>query len=121
MAWQRGLTWKASCLLLLSLQVSCLPRLSPPTMAPSLLKTMPSSIHVPTTIERLAILYPKTYNQDLRFAFARLEGAAFQLKEQRPDNPLQFFSNDAFIGFQLQFALDRALDQTTADLRHAFE
>lgn len=47
-------------------------------------KTVPPSLQVPPTIERLAVLYPKTYMRELMEAYARLEGAAFQLKEQRP-------------------------------------
>lgn len=32
----------------------------------------------------MAVLYPKTYSRELMEAYARLEGAAFQLKAQRP-------------------------------------
>lgn len=47
-------------------------------------KTVPPSIQVPASVERLAILYPRTYIRGLLEAYTRLEGAAFQLKEQRP-------------------------------------
>ncbi len=47
-------------------------------------KSIPPSIQVPSTVERLAVLYPKTYIRELMEAYARLEGATFQLKEQRP-------------------------------------
>lgn len=46
--------------------------------------TAPSSLQVPLTIERLAILYPKTYNRKLMDAYAQLAGAAFQFKASRP-------------------------------------
>jgi len=51
---------------------------------PKVLKTVPASLQVPVDIERLAILYPKTYNRELLNAYARLQGASFQLKELRP-------------------------------------
>ena len=46
--------------------------------------SVPSSLQVPDHVERLAILYPKTYSRELLNAYIRLEGAAFQLKERRP-------------------------------------
>jgi hypothetical protein len=55
-----------------------------PAPSPKVLKTVPASLQVPINIERLAILYPKTYNRDLLNAYARLHGASFQLKELRP-------------------------------------
>ncbi len=56
----------------------------PTTQAQSVWDTTPRSLQVPFNIERLAILYPKTYNRELMDAYARLAGAAFQLKEYRP-------------------------------------
>jgi hypothetical protein len=84
MARQHSVTWDAIFLFLLPVLVSCLARPSPHTMIPPLTSTVPSSIYVPVTLERLAILYPKTFDQDLMDAYARLEGVAFQFKEQRP-------------------------------------
>ena len=55
-----------------------------PAPSPKVLKTVPASWQVPINIERLAILYPKTYNRELLNAYARLHGASFQLKELRP-------------------------------------
>lgn len=46
--------------------------------------TVPSSLIVPLTVERLAVLYPRTYNRKLMDAYAQLAGATFQLKEYRP-------------------------------------
>ncbi len=52
--------------------------------APTLQNTVPASLQVPATMQRLAVLHPKTSSRELRDAYARLEGAAFLLKEQRP-------------------------------------
>ena len=52
--------------------------------APTLQNTVPASLQVPATVQRLAVLHPKTSSRELRDAYARLEGAAFLLKEQRP-------------------------------------
>lgn len=56
----------------------------PPALDGSIRNTVPSSLQVPLTVERLAILYPKTYNRELMDAYAQLAGATFQLKEYRP-------------------------------------
>ena len=56
----------------------------PTTQAQSVWNTAPLSLQVPFDVERLAVLYPKTYNRELMDAYARLESAAFLLKEQRP-------------------------------------
>jgi hypothetical protein len=45
--------------------------------------TVSNSVRVPSTIERLAILHPKTYDRELTSTYSRLEGATFQLKELR--------------------------------------
>ncbi len=46
--------------------------------------TVPASLRVPSSVYRLAVLYPKTHMRALTPAYARLEGAVFQLKELRP-------------------------------------
>jgi len=56
----------------------------PLTIVPSIRNDAPDIVRVPMTVERLAILHPKTYNRELLDAYARLAGAAFQLKEHRP-------------------------------------
>lgn len=56
----------------------------PTTQAQSAWNTAPLSLQVPFDVERLAVLYPKTYNREVMDAYARLESAAFLLKEQRP-------------------------------------
>ena len=56
----------------------------PTTQAQSAWNTAPLSLQVPFDVERLAVLYPKTYSREVMDAYARLESAAFLLKEQRP-------------------------------------
>jgi len=84
MARRWGVSINSIGLFLLPLLVAC--QTVPPhaTPASTVRKTVPSSLQVPLHVERLAILYPKTYNRELMDAYSRLEGAAFQLKEQRP-------------------------------------
>lgn len=84
MAGRLGISGNSIGLLLLPLMVAC--QTAPPTTTSAFLvrKTVPSSLQVPLNVERLAVLYPKTYSRELLDAYARLEGAAFQLKEQRP-------------------------------------
>ncbi len=45
---------------------------------------LPPLFTVPPDVQRLAVLYPKTSDRELMDAYIRLEGAAFQLKAQRP-------------------------------------
>lgn len=51
---------------------------------PSILSTVPSSLQLPLTVERLAILYPKSHNREVMDAYEQLAGATFRLKELRP-------------------------------------
>lgn len=84
MARRVGFSGNSIGLLFLPLLIGC-DIAAPHTRHPlGVWNTVPSSIQVPITIERLAILYPKTYNRIVMDAYARLEGAAFQLKEERP-------------------------------------
>lgn len=46
--------------------------------------TVTPSVQIPSHVERLAILYPKTYTKELLNGYLRLEAATFQLKSQRP-------------------------------------
>lgn len=41
-------------------------------------------LRVPPTVQRLAILYPRSSGRDVSNTYHRLEGATFQLKVQRP-------------------------------------
>jgi hypothetical protein len=47
-------------------------------------KTISDTVHVPQTVERLAVIYPISAERVLMNAYSVLEGAAFQLKELRP-------------------------------------
>lgn len=46
--------------------------------------TVPSTVMVPRSVERLAVLFQTPSDRDQRDAYSRLEGAVFQLKELRP-------------------------------------
>jgi hypothetical protein len=46
--------------------------------------TVTPSVQIPSHVERLGILYPKTYTKELLNGYLRLEAATFQLKAQRP-------------------------------------
>ncbi|MBI5855277.1 MAG: hypothetical protein HZB35_08655 [Nitrospirae bacterium] len=46
--------------------------------------TVTPSVQIPSHVERLAILYPKTYTKELLNGYLRLEAATFQLTSQRP-------------------------------------
>lgn len=76
-------------LLWTTLLLSLLATLGCQTMPPrpstdSVRNTVPSSLFVPMTVERLAILYPRTYNRKLMDAYAQLAGATIQFKASRP-------------------------------------
>jgi hypothetical protein len=43
-----------------------------------------SGFPVPQHVRRLAVWYPRTWEQDVAYGYSRLEQAAFQLKKQRP-------------------------------------
>lgn len=62
----------------------CQSTLPPPEARVSAKGTMMSSIAIPIDVQRLAIVYPQTSNTEVRDAYVRLEGATFQLKDQRP-------------------------------------
>ena len=62
----------------------CQSSVAPPETRASAKGTMMSSITIPIDVQRLAILYPQTSNTELRDAYVKLEGATFQLKDQRP-------------------------------------
>lgn len=46
--------------------------------------TVPPGIQIPTSVQRLAILYPKSADHELMSAYIQLEGATFKLKTKRP-------------------------------------
>src|SRR5207244_2658224 len=79
-----GVSAKLVGLFFLPLLVGCHTTVSSAKPVPLTWNTVPSSLLVPLDVERLAVLYPKTYSRELMEAYAHLEGAAFQLKAQRP-------------------------------------
>jgi len=84
MARRWGVSINSIGLFLLPLLVACQTAPLHTTSASLVRNTIHSSLQIPLNVERLAVLYPKTYSRELLDAYARLEGAAFQLKEQRP-------------------------------------
>lgn len=84
MAWRRIVSRHSIGVLLLPLLVGCQTAAPHADITSPVFTTVPSSLRVPVNVERLAILYPKTYRQELMEAYARLESSVFQLKEQRP-------------------------------------
>jgi hypothetical protein len=69
--------------LVLPLLVGC--HSSTPSVAPEEPALLIPSPAVPRDVKRLAVFYPKSSNPEWMEAYARLESAAFQLKQQRPD------------------------------------
>lgn len=84
MAQRWGVSSKLVGLLLFPLLVGCHTTAPSARPVPLSWNTVPSSLLVPLDVERLAVLYPKTYSRELMEAYTRLEGATFQLKAQRP-------------------------------------
>jgi len=78
-----GTAHKSVALFLLSALAGCQAAPSAP-LRPLVWQTVPPELRVPINVERLAVLYPKTYNRLAMDAYARLAGATFRLKEQRP-------------------------------------
>lgn len=77
-------------------------------------KTVPPSLRVPASVERLAVLYPTTGNQHFSEAYAQLEGVAFQLKEQRPTLRIVERSELTTIVNEHRFQLGGAVSEHTA-------
>lgn len=78
-----GTAHKSVALLLFSALAGCQAAPSAP-LRPLVWQTVPPELRVPINVERLAVLHPKTYNRLVVDAYARLAGATFWLKEQRP-------------------------------------
>jgi hypothetical protein len=67
----------------LLLHVAC--RANPPMeMAATSDPTSASLASIPITVNRLAIWYPRTFEKDVAYGYARLEQAIFQGKKHRP-------------------------------------
>lgn len=84
---------------------------SPP---PSVRHTMPPSLSVPRSVERLAVLHQSPADRDERDAYARLAGAAFQLKELRPNIRIFDRANLQRILDEQRFQLSGPVAQDTA-------
>lgn len=76
--------------------------------------TMPASVAVPPTVERLAVLYQTPADRDQHEAYNRLEGAAFQLKELRPHVRIFDRANLRRILSEQQFQLGGPVAEETA-------
>jgi hypothetical protein len=77
-------------------------------------ETLPPAFIVPIDVQRLAVLYPKTASLELVVAYARLEAAAFQLKEQRPSlRIIERFYIDTVLGEQ-RFQFGGTVSETSA-------
>jgi hypothetical protein len=77
-------------------------------------KLIPSSVHAPANIQRLIVLYPRTSVRDVTSTYHRLEGAAFQLKEQRPSLRIVDRSNLSVIMSEQRFQLSGAVSDESA-------
>ena len=55
-----------------------------PEASPLSVRTIGPTMAIPDTVQRIAVFYPRSSNPDFLEAYQRLEGAAFQLKGQRP-------------------------------------
>lgn len=95
----------------ISLCVAAACQSSPPA---SVRHTMPPSLAVPPTVERLAVLSQMPTDRDQRDAYSRLEGAAFQLKELRPHIRIFDRSNLERILREQHFQLSGPVAEETA-------
>jgi hypothetical protein len=71
-------------LILAPVLISCQNAAPTFTVHSDIVSTAPSTVQIPLSIERVAILYPEASDRRLMNAYLRLEGGTFQLKELRP-------------------------------------
>jgi len=71
-------------------------------------------MHVPSSIGRLAVMYPQKQNPELSNTYSRLEGAAFQLKELRPALRIVDRDNLQVLLAEQRFELSGAVSDETA-------
>lgn len=95
-------------LIFAAILVSCQNAAPTVSVQSDIVSTVPSAIHLPLSIERLAILHPESSDRRLLNAYLRLEGGTFQLKELRPTLKLVE-----------RFDLRRILDEQRFQLNHA--
>ena len=100
-------------LFLLSALAGCQTAPSAP-LRPLVWQTVPSELRVPVHVQRLAVLYPRTSDRLTMDAYARLAGATFRLKEQRPSlRILERFDLPA-IQYEQRFQLSGAVSDESA-------
>lgn len=107
--WQGRVSMGVLVAMALCVEVGC--QSSPPA---SVRHTVPSSVVVPRTVERLAVLHQAPADRDQRDAYHRLEGAAFQLKELRPHIRIFDRANLRHILSEQQFQLSGPVTEDTA-------
>ncbi len=69
---------------------------------------------MPIHVERLTVLYPRTYNRLIMDAYGRLAGATFRLKEQRPSLRILERVDLPAIQYEQYFQLSGAVSDESA-------
>jgi hypothetical protein len=77
-------------------------------------KTISETVHVPRTVERLAIIHPISAERAVMNAYSVLEGAAFQLKELRPSLHIVDRSDLQTILIEQRLQLEGGVSDATA-------
>jgi hypothetical protein len=77
-------------------------------------KTISETVHVPRTVERLAVIYPSSAERVVMHAYSVLEGAAFQLKELRPSLQIVDRSDLQSILLEQRLQLEGGVSDDTA-------
>jgi hypothetical protein len=80
---ERIVSLALTTVMMLSLHTACRPL--PPVAERSPSIDLSDDVTVPQHVRRLAVWYPKTWEQEVSYGYSRLEQAAFQLKRQRSD------------------------------------
>ena len=82
--------------------------------ASSVRHTVPTYLQVPHAVQRLAVLYGTSSDQEEMKAYQRLEGAAFQFKAQRPSLRIFERSHMPAILREQQFQVQGRVSEDTA-------
>ena len=104
---------KSIALFLLSALAGCQAAPSTP-QRPLVWQTVPPEHRVPIHVERLTVLYPKTYNRLIMDAYGHLAGATFRLKEQRPSLRILERVDLPAIQYEQHFQLSGAVSDESA-------
>lgn len=79
--------------------------------------TVPPSLIIPATVERLAVLHPNPSEREILHAYRQLYGAVFQFKEHRPDLKIvERLDLDSIVGEQHLHLNGRVSDDTAVHL-----